>query len=91
MVSGWGKPVGTRGVFGSKTSGLYPVYLCGVFCPVYNPGGFTILIPQFFQMFSHNFKLITNTVTEQFLPIINTLYKNNNKLIKPILLLGGCV
>jgi hypothetical protein len=87
----WGKAVGGSRIGHGKSPGLSSAPLCSVFCPVYNGGGFTALVPQFFQAFSHGLLTILIPVSGQVVPIINTPYKNDNKLIKPILLLGGCV
>lgn len=66
-------------------------FICSVFCPVEKPGGFTTQNPQIFRPFFHGFFGRFVSVWRDFLPAFNNPNKNNNKLIKPILLLGGCV
>lgn len=55
-----------------------------------NPGVYTLIVTHLFRVVFHVTESLSLSIGGSFLPTINTPNKDNNNLIKPILLLGGC-
>lgn len=91
LVFSCGKLADNLGVRFSKTHRFYTQSSDCVLYLVYKTGSLYQLYPYFLHKSPTTKKPVFTSVINYLLLTIHTTYKDNNKLIKPTLLLGGCV